>query len=210
MTAIASDSSTSGLIFAGRLPLAWRELPNLPDAAELREVERANLIILHTLFALDMHAGDFGDDPITLANATELKRLDFKVGLLLELVGQLYARQQAIPPDRSVILAVNGLSWQADSAPPPIALLQPAACCGWNCIATLAILAPSSFMPGWPKRFPMRTDGKSERAFTIPVSRSRVPWNAIFSSSIATPSPIADAARVKTLIPPRSSLQLFR
>ncbi|HRD65813.1 MAG TPA: PilZ domain-containing protein [Candidatus Competibacter sp.] len=124
MTAIASDSSTSGLIFAGRLPLAWRELPNLPDAAELREVERANLIILHTLFALDMHAGDFGDDPITLANATELKRLDFKVGLLLELVGQLYARQQAIPPERSVILAVNGLSWQADSAPPAGSLLR--------------------------------------------------------------------------------------
>lgn len=120
MTAIASDSSTSGLVFAGRLPLAWRELSNLPDAAELRELERANLAILHTLFALDIHAGDFGDDPIALANATELKRLDFKVGLLLELVGQLYARQRAVPPERALTLAVNGLTWQTDTAPPAV------------------------------------------------------------------------------------------
>lgn len=124
MTAITPDPSAPGLVFSGRLPLAWRELPDLPDTIEIRELERANLINLHTLFALDIHAGDFGDDPIAIANATELKRLDFKVGLLLELVGQLYARQQAIPPEHYLTLTVNGLSWRADAAPPADSLLR--------------------------------------------------------------------------------------
>lgn len=124
MTAIASDSSPSGLVFTGRLPLAWHELSALPDQIELGNLERANLTHLHTLFALDIHAGDSSDDPVTLANATELKRLDFKVGLLLELVGELYARQQAIPPEHSLTLTVTGLNWRAEIAPPPGCLLR--------------------------------------------------------------------------------------
>ena len=124
MTDIVSDPSAPGLVFAGRLPLAWRELPDPPDKIEIRELERANLINLHTLFALDIHSGDSGDDPIALANATELKRLDFKVGLLLELVGQLYARQQAIPPECSLTLTVNGLNWRTGAAPPVDSLLR--------------------------------------------------------------------------------------
>jgi hypothetical protein len=124
MTAIATDSSASGLVFTGRLPLAWHEVLEQPNAIELKSLERTNLLNLHTLFALDIHAGDFSDDPITLANATELKRLDFKVGLLLEMVGQLYARQQAIPAEHSLTLMVNGLIWQAETAPATGVLLQ--------------------------------------------------------------------------------------
>lgn len=117
MTDHSTGPTISGLVFTGHRPLAWREAPALPDPLELRELERANLINLHTLFALDIHAGDSGDDPVALANATELKRLDFKVGLLLELVGQLYARQQDIPPERILTLTVNGLDWQDQAAP---------------------------------------------------------------------------------------------
>jgi hypothetical protein len=121
---MSPDSVPSGLVFTGCLPLAWRELPTLPDEVELRELERANLAILSTLFALDIHAGDFGDDPSALANASELKRLDFKVSLLLELVGQLFARQQHIPPERLLTLAVDSVSWSADTPLPPDGLLQ--------------------------------------------------------------------------------------
>ncbi len=120
MTAITADPSAPGLIFTGRLPLAWREVSDPPDDVERRALERANLTILHTLFALDIHAGDSGDDPIALVNATELKRLDFKVGLLLELVGQLLARQQDIPPERTLTLTVNGLDWRETDASPAV------------------------------------------------------------------------------------------
>ncbi|TVR65166.1 MAG: hypothetical protein EA420_03735 [Candidatus Competibacteraceae bacterium] len=112
------ESSASNLAFTGRLPLTWRELPALPDAAELQHLEQANLNLLHTLFALDIHAGDHSDDPLALTNATELKRLDFKVGLLLGLVGQLLAHQQAMPPEHPLALTADHLRWSAASAPP--------------------------------------------------------------------------------------------
>jgi hypothetical protein len=111
------ESSTSSLSFTGRLPLAWRELSALPDEVELQHLEQANLTLLHTLFALDIHAGDHGDDPMALANASELKRLDFKVSLLLGLVGQLLAHQQAVPPEHALTLTVDDLSWRATTAP---------------------------------------------------------------------------------------------
>jgi hypothetical protein len=113
----APESPHSSLVFTGHLPLVWRELPALPDAAELQHLEQTNLHILHILFALDIHAGDYGDDPSIASSASELKRLDFKVSLLLEMVGHLFAGQQAIPPERLLTLTVTDLSWRADTAP---------------------------------------------------------------------------------------------
>ena len=111
------DPPRSNLAFTGFLPLAWQELPVLPESNELQHQEKINLHILHILFALDIHAGDYGDDPIALTSASELRRLDFKVSLLLEMVGQLLARQQAIPPERALTLTVNQVSWRTDAAP---------------------------------------------------------------------------------------------
>ncbi|MDQ5911084.1 MAG: hypothetical protein QG599_3181 [Pseudomonadota bacterium] len=118
------ESPHSSLVFTGHLPLTWRELPALPDDAELQRLEQTNLHILHTLFALDIHAGDYGEDPSAFTGASELKRLDFKVSLLLEMVGHLFAAQQAIPPERLLTLTVTDLTWRVDAAPPLNALLQ--------------------------------------------------------------------------------------
>lgn len=121
---IAHESPHSNLAFTGFLPLAWQELPTLPEPNERQHQEKINLHTLHILFALDIHAGDYGDDPITFTSASELKRLDFKVSLLLEMVGQLFARQQAIPPERALTLTVNELNWRADAAPTASATLR--------------------------------------------------------------------------------------
>jgi hypothetical protein len=115
--ATAREPSHSNLAFTGCLPLAWQELPALPNPDELQHQEKTNLHILHTLFALEIHAGDYSDDPSTTASASELKRLDFKVSLLLEMVGQLFAHQQAIPPERALTLTASELHWRSDTAP---------------------------------------------------------------------------------------------
>lgn len=114
---IAPESPHSSLVFSGHLPLAWRELSALPDAAELQHLEQTNLHILHILFALDIHAGDYGDDPSAPSSASDIKRLDFKVSLLLEMVGHLFANQQTLPPERPLTLTVTDLSWRTDVAP---------------------------------------------------------------------------------------------
>lgn len=121
---MTSDTQHSSLVFNGCLPLAWRELPAFPDDAELKHLEQNNLHTLNVLFALDIHVGDYGDDPALLFGTSELKRLDFKVGLLLEMVGILFANQQAVPPERQLTLTVAGLSWRTDVIPSPQALLR--------------------------------------------------------------------------------------
>lgn len=121
---MTSDVQHSSLVFNGCLPLAWRELPAFPDTTELRHLEQNNLHTLNVLFALDIHVGDYGDDPCLLFGTSELKRLDFKVGLLLEMVGSLFANQQAVPPERQLTLTISGLSWRTDVVPPQNALLR--------------------------------------------------------------------------------------
>ena len=121
---MTSDVQYSSLVFNGCLPLAWRELPAFPDDMELKHLEQNNLHILNVLFALDIHVGDYGDDPGLLFGTSELKRLDFKVGLILEMVGSLFANQQTVPPERQITLMVAGLSWRTDVVPPPNALLR--------------------------------------------------------------------------------------
>ncbi|HAS51260.1 MAG TPA: hypothetical protein DCS21_05780 [Gammaproteobacteria bacterium] len=118
------ESPHSSLVFAGHLPLAWRELPALPDEAELQCLEQTNLHILRTLFALDIHAGDYGEEPSAFTGASELKRLDFKVSLLLEMIGHLFAAQQAIPPERLLTLTVADVTWRVDAALPLNARLR--------------------------------------------------------------------------------------
>lgn len=110
------ESTHSNLAFTGCLPLAWRELSALPKPDELEHQEKTNLHILHILFALEIHAGDYGEDPSNASSASELKRLDFKVSLLLEMIGHLFAAQQAIPPERLLTLTASELHWRADAA----------------------------------------------------------------------------------------------
>lgn len=112
-----TEFSRSNLAFAGCLPLAWQELPVWPKPDELQHQEKTNLHILHILFALDIHAGDYGEDLSSVSSASELKRLDFKVGLLLEMIGHLFACQQAIPPEHPLTLTASELHWRADAAP---------------------------------------------------------------------------------------------
>ncbi len=112
------EISHSSLVFTGCLPLAWHQLPTLPEAAEFQHLEQANLHILHTLFALDIHTGDYGDDPTLSSGVSELKRLDFKVSVLLELVGHLFAGQQAVPPEHLLTLTATELIWHTKVAPP--------------------------------------------------------------------------------------------
>ncbi|MCP5195794.1 MAG: PilZ domain-containing protein [Gammaproteobacteria bacterium] len=110
-----SESSNSNLVFTGCLPLAWQALPRLPEPEELQHLEQTNLHILHILFALDIHAGDHADDPMASSGASELKRLDFKVSLLLEIVGQLFSRQHATPPEHLLTLTIHDLIWRTET-----------------------------------------------------------------------------------------------
>lgn len=111
-----------GLVYEGHLPLAWKPLSALPADSELATLEHANSEILHIIFALESHVGELSED--AEGKSPDLARLDFKVNLLLDLVGQLLSKQLIIPESRELTLMADGLCWQEADAPPLDSLLR--------------------------------------------------------------------------------------
>jgi len=111
------------LAYEGRLPLAWSELASPPGNADLASLEYANLEVLRAILALEAQSSDPGEDSPEIGSQ-DVARLDFKLNLLLELVGQLFARHQMIPEPHPLTLMPDGMLWQAAAAPALNSLLR--------------------------------------------------------------------------------------
>jgi hypothetical protein len=111
-----STSQNRGLVFEGCLPLAWRVIQALPSLADLEQQSSDNLDTLRLLSLLEAPLGESSDDT-SEAKSRDMARLDFKLNLLLELVGQLFVQQQMIPAARQFTLTSKNLNWQDDEKP---------------------------------------------------------------------------------------------
>ncbi len=110
-----SDGSLGeGIIYEDRLRLSWRELTDDPEPTHLARWNLANEQVLHLVAALEDHHSEPADEQVPQAH--ELARLDFKVNLLLELVGELLARQLSLPPEREVKLSAQAIQWAEPKA----------------------------------------------------------------------------------------------
>lgn len=147
----STTSSVSGLSFAGCFPLAWRPVDALPAASQQAELAAANGEILKALLLLDAPPGELGDDADPGAQATA--RLDLKLNLLLDLMGQLLLQQRLVPQPRSLTLTPQGLVWQDDDAPVVDSLLGVELYCSMQYPRALVLhgrvveVTPES--PGW-------------------------------------------------------------
>ncbi len=105
------DPLAGSLTHTESLVLAWRPLSALPEAAELADANRRAAALLALLGSLDEPAPP-PDEPPHLA--AHLHRLDQKLDLLLDLVGQWLNRELALPAPQSVRLGMRGAVWQAE------------------------------------------------------------------------------------------------
>lgn len=115
-----SDSEGSlgeGIIYEDQLPLSWRELPADPEPARLARWNLANEQVLHLVAALEEHHHEPADEHSPQAH--ELARLDFKINLVLELVGELLTRQLSLPAEREVKLSAQAIQWAEPEAGHP-------------------------------------------------------------------------------------------
>lgn len=108
-----SADDNHGLVLGGCLPLKWRVIDALPSAGDLEQQSSANLDTLRLLSLLDTPLGESGDE-MPEAESQTITRLDLKLNLLLELVGQLFVQQQIIPLSRQLMLTSKNLNWQYD------------------------------------------------------------------------------------------------
>jgi Atypical PilZ domain, cyclic di-GMP receptor len=107
------------LAYEDVLALCWIERTHSGfDSATQRQAER-NARLLQAHEALDEPASaDKGDDDSP--HAAEIARLDFKVNLLLDLVGQLVTANMARPVAVPVRINACGASWQSADSPPTL------------------------------------------------------------------------------------------
>lgn len=106
------------LAYHDTLPVRWEPLDRPPDQFRLGTLEEANIMLLQACVAVEERPlRDQGEELHPLAS--ELARLDFKLNLLLQMVGTLVNQApsiEAVPVQFNAL----GASWQARGAPPRV------------------------------------------------------------------------------------------
>lgn len=127
LTTMTMANSTTpdnpSLTFTGCFPLVWHPVHTLPAANQQVELASANGEVLKALLLLDTPLGELGDDAAE-AGMQDMARLDFKLNLLLDMMGQLLLKQRIVPQARPLTLMPQSLIWQDDDAPVLDSLLQ--------------------------------------------------------------------------------------
>ncbi len=111
-----NDSFFQGLYYESNISLVWQVVDALPADNELVTINEDNSRFLKALAALSESAPEAVEElPQT---AAELQRLDLKLNLLLEIVGELLANQRSLPAPTKVRLGHTGIEWLAEDCPP--------------------------------------------------------------------------------------------
>ena len=102
------------LAYQDVLPVLWRALPGTIDPALTASYSDQNVRLLEACAAIEEHAGSEKADE----DSPELQRLEFKVNLLLELMGQLFVANRPRPPAVPIRFNALGAVWRAPAPLP--------------------------------------------------------------------------------------------
>lgn len=106
---------TTGLIYEDLIPLRWSAVTLTLTEAQRARLQEANEEALRMIAALDEHPAETSNEHDAVAQ--ELQRLDFKLNLVLDLVGQLLSQHLVLPAPMPVRLGSNSMEWDAADAP---------------------------------------------------------------------------------------------
>ncbi|APZ42999.1 PilZ domain-containing protein [Acidihalobacter ferrooxydans] len=97
------------IVYRGRLPLMWTSAQAEPTQADLATMNETNATLLKVFLALDEMPTESADGNSELQQA--YFRLDAKLNLLLDLIGEMLTRQKALPAVHDFALSELGLVW---------------------------------------------------------------------------------------------------
>jgi Atypical PilZ domain, cyclic di-GMP receptor len=105
------------LAYQDVLPVLWRNLPSPVDSAVIANYSERNLRVLQACAAIEEHGSTEKPDE-NAPHAADILRLDFKINLLLDLVGQILITNRPRPHAVPVRFNALGAQWKG-SAPLP-------------------------------------------------------------------------------------------
>jgi hypothetical protein len=106
------------LAFQDVLPLVWRPMANPVDRDLTGSFDERNLRLLQAWDAMEEHAPIEKQKPEDAPYAAEILRLDLKVNLLLDLVGQLLVANRPRPPPTPMRFNALGAMWRGTGTLP--------------------------------------------------------------------------------------------
>lgn len=112
----AADPLDQGLMYQGSIALRWQPAEAAPDAQEEARLADSNEHTLRVLLTLDDHGHESGDE--AMEPGQNIARLEFKLNLALDMLGELLAYYHDTPAPVSVRLGGQGLVWKAGQALP--------------------------------------------------------------------------------------------
>jgi hypothetical protein len=105
------------LAYEDVLPVAWRALREPLDGIEIAALTDRNVKTLQVCAAIEEH-GPVDKQDEKSPNAADLQRLEIKMNLVLDLLGQILAASSPRPRPTSVRFNALGAAWRAVDAPP--------------------------------------------------------------------------------------------
>jgi hypothetical protein len=99
------------LAFQDVLPVVWRPAASPADREPATSFDERNIRLLHAWDAMEEHVPV--EKPEDSPYAADILRLDLKINLLLDLVGQILVASRPRPPPSSVRFNALGALWRA-------------------------------------------------------------------------------------------------
>jgi hypothetical protein len=110
-----AETLGASLVLEDLLPLRWEPVEEEVEPGELIHDRRSNEATLRLIFGLDEHRAEIAEEDSAVAQ--ELARLDFKINLLLDLMGNLVARQLDLPAEADVRISAREIQWTGEEVP---------------------------------------------------------------------------------------------
>lgn len=111
------DSGTNHLgdsvFFQDVLPLQWRAIDSVPPDSACARMATANDHILQLLETWE----EIRSDKDESENSPEWRKIDAKLNLLLDCVGQMLRRDQTLPDEQTVRMFSQHICWESQQAP---------------------------------------------------------------------------------------------
>jgi hypothetical protein len=116
-----TDPLEEGLTCEEEMPFEWTVVEDLPGEQQLAAQHVSNEALIRACEALE-ETHRAGEEFSELAH--ELARIESKLNLVLELLGEWLRAHGELPPRRVLRFNATGLEWQAPEGPPAGALVQ--------------------------------------------------------------------------------------
>lgn len=115
MTNDLHDPLGEGLLYEDNLPLDWKSLDEPLSASALARLVQDNESVLRVISLLEEHSPVGAEQSSDVGR--DLARLDFKLNLLLDLVGQVLAQHLDLPAPAPLRLSARGIEWACVASP---------------------------------------------------------------------------------------------